>query len=262
MFNVTNKTKIIAVAIHKGGSGKTQTALEMATFQAKLGKKVLVVDTDSQANLTDILLNGTTCKGRRLPDIIIENRGIDAQDIMTRTLCGANIDFICNNANAARIESKLPSNGSPKEYILVDLIQPLREHYDIIIIDTPPAAELLSMSSLLLADYVIITALADALSLAGTESTMRLINVIQNNPRLNPNLKILGIIIGRYHNTKINAYYLQTFQQNYRGLVLDPRVRECTKVQQAVKAKCPVILYDPKCIAAIDFKSVFSNLKL
>ena len=253
----------IVIATHKGGAAKTQTSLEFAVWLAKKGYRVCVIDTDSQANITDILLDGSTPKGRCLPEIIFDGHGIDPADIMCRDFGdGTSVDFICNNANAARLEARLPSNGAPKEYIMSDLIAQIKGKYDFVIIDTPPAAELMSMSSIIAADGVIIPALPDALSYEGVRSSLRIITTIQSSPRLNPSLKVLGIIVGRYHHTRINTEYIDIFIKDFGKLVLRPVVRECTRVQQAIKQRMPVLLFDSSCAAARDYSSAFENIKI
>ena len=257
------ETSIIAVATHKGGAAKTQTAFELSFWLARKGKRICIIDTDSQANMTDLLLAGSPPKGRCLPEIIFEDHGIDQTDIMCRDFGkGIKVDFICNNANAARLEARLPSNGAPKEYIMTDLLVQIKGKYDYILIDTPPASELLSMSSANAADGIIIPALPDAHSYEGVRSTLKIINTIQCNPRLNPNLKVLGIIVGRYHPTRVNKLYLELIISEFGDLVVSPPIRECTRVQQAICAKLPVLLFDPTCAAATDYNSAFNSISL
>lgn len=252
---------ICVVANHKGGVAKTQTTVELAFWLAERGGKVLVIDVDPQGNTTNILSMGQPGEGRYLSEIFVEGNGLVPGDIRTRTIEGNRIDYVPANVNLGRLESRLNKLG--KEYIISDCLQPILNHYDYILLDTPPSVELLSLAGLIAADRVLIPAIADRHSYDGVESLVNTCNYIASHERLNPNLKIDGIVVGRYNErTLSNRQHLAEMKKRFGDLVLNPPIRECTRVQQAVNLSLPVLAFDPRCNAARDYACLFDNLKL
>lgn len=250
---------IIVIANHKGGVAKSQTALELAFFLMSQGCKVLLMDIDPQANASDILLMGNKPSGRTLPEILIDGDVIRSNDIMTRTFgLDRNLDYVCSSLLAARIETRI--NASPKEYVVGDALGEVKNQYDFIIVDTPPAAELLGLSAMIAADEVLIPVTPDKPSIDGVESVIRTVKAISRNPRLNPNLKVKGILVTRFRATNSAVQGVMALGEAYGNLVVEPQVRECTRVQQAVAACRPVLDYDPSCSAARDYVSVFKTM--
>lgn len=252
------KEKIITIANHKGGVAKSQTTLEMAFFLSQLRHRVLVVDTDPQANTTTLLLGDEPPRGRTLPEILSNGDVIRKEDIMTRSFHGIDIDFVCSSIAAARLESRI--TASPREFILSDALKEVKENYTIILIDTPPSAELLGMSALIASDSVIIPVTPDKPSIDGVASIMRLIEAIRKNPRLNPDLKVKAILVTRFRISLSTLKGVKTLKSLYGDLVADPPIRECTRVQQAVDKNCPVLDLDSSCNAAKDYIKCLTSI--
>lgn len=252
--------KIIAIGNHKGGVGKTQTTFEFAWWNARLGKKVLVIDTDPQANITKLLLDGNTPRGRAFPDILVSGKPISHDDINTRKI-GNNqsIDFIVSNIELSRIEGRIISNV-PKEYIMGDVIAPISADYDLILIDMAPSAELLGISTLVASDGVLITTNLDIMSVDGTHSLINLINDVKSEPRLNPKIELLGILVTKYKKTLITIFHGDAIKKHYPEHLIPTYIRESTKVQQATTRGLAIMEYDPTCTSAKDYESVFNEL--
>lgn len=256
---IINKT--IAIANHKGGVAKTQTTVELAYWLASQGKKVLVIDVDPQGNTTNILSLGMPGEGRFLSEILIDGNGLEPADIRHRTINGSRIDYVPANANLGRLESRLNKLG--KEYIISDCLKPILDCYDYILLDTPPSVELLSLAGLIAADQVLIPAIADRHSYDGVESMVNTCGFIASNERLNPKLRIAGIVVGRYKDrTLSNRLHLAEMKEHFGDLVLTPAIRECTRVEQAVNHSLPILAFDPSCNAAKDYVRLFEKLEL
>lgn len=253
--------KTIVIGAHKGGTGKTQIALELCYWLASRGKRVLAIDADPQGNLSSVLLDGADVTGRKLAQILQDRDAIKKDDVMSRTIKGTAIDYVVSGISATRLEAKIIGD-TPKEYVMGEAIEEIKEAYDYVIIDTPPSAELLSLSSLIAADGLIIPVCPDRHGSEGVASIMALVNRLRSNRRLNPSLSLLGIVVMRYNRNLNNWKYCQSLKSDYGGLVIEPAVRECTKVQQAVTAGLPVLAYDPSCNAAKDLAAAFSTIKL
>lgn len=253
--------KTIVIGAHKGGTGKTQIALELCYWLASRGKRVLAIDADPQGNLSSVLLDGADVTGRKLAQILQERDAIKKDDVMSRTIKGTTIDYVVSGISATRLEARIIGD-IPKEYVMGEALEDVMEAYDYVIIDTPPSAELLSLSSLIAADGLIIPVCPDRHGQEGVASIMALVNRLRSNKRLNPNLSLLGIIVMRYNRNLSNWRHYQSLKSEYGNLVIDPAIRECTRVQQAISAAMPVLAYDPSCNAAKDLISVFSTIKL
>lgn len=252
-------TKILTIANHKGGVAKSQTALELAIYLMLLRFIVLLVDIDPQANASDILLAGNHPTGRTLPEILIAGDKVRQEDVMTRSFSSdRSIDYVCSSIQATRIESRI--TASPKEYVIGDALQEVKDKYDFIVIDTPPSAELLSLSTLIAADEVIIPVTPDKPSIDGVASIMKTIKAVQDNPRLNPTLKVRGILVTRYRAAISTMRGIRALKDSYGDLVEDTPIRECTRVQQAVECCRPILDFDPSCNAAKDYTKAFEKM--
>lgn len=253
--------KIVSIANHKGGVAKSQTAIELAYYLATQGKSILVVDTDPQANTSDLLLAGNTPAGRILPDILIEGDCVIPKDIMTRTFSGGiSIDYVCSSIKASRIEQRITM--TPREYLIVHVLKEIRDQYDYIIIDTPPSAELLSLGSLVASDAVLIPTTPDKPSIDGVASIIQLISAIKNNTYLATHDIRIGILVTRYRFAISTMKGERTLEERYKDALISTHIRECTRVQQAVDNCRPVLDFDPGCNAAKDYMKAFSLLRL
>ena len=187
-------TQIIAVLNHKGGVGKSTTAVSLAAALQLSKKNVLAIDMDGQANLTEALglsieeeqtVYGAMCGQYTLPLVKLHN--------------GITVSPSCLDLSAAELE--LISEPG-RELILKGLITKAiaKEHFDYIIIDCPPSLGLLTLNALTAADYIIIPVQAQYLAMRGMAKLMDIIRIVQE--RLNSNLKVGGIVITQYDRRK------------------------------------------------------------
>ena len=187
-------TRIIAICNHKGGIGKTATSCSLAAALQLKGKRVLVIDLDGQANLTESLglsieeeetIYGAMCGKHLLPLVELNN--------------GITIVPSCLDLSAA--ESELISEPG-RELILKGLITKALaiKPFDYVLIDCPPSLGLLTLNALTAADYVIIPVQAQFLAMRGMAKIMNIISIVKE--RLNPTLQIGGIVITQYNSRK------------------------------------------------------------
>lgn len=246
---------------HKGGAAKTQTALEMAYYLAKKEKRVLFIDVDPQANATKILSKNTPTEKRVLPDILINGDEIMHDDISSCKLdtAGHHIDYIASGLRAGRLESRL-SDDTPKEYVLKDALETIEKDYDFIIIDTPPSAEIVVINSLIASDYVLLTCNAAMFGSDGVDKLMPIINGIQRRPRMNPNLRVLGILVTMYENFIDCNQTVNDLCDKYGDFVLFPYIRRTTQVGQSNRHYSFIQEYRPRSTSACDYRQVFDQL--
>lgn len=250
--------KKIMIGNHKGGAAKTQTALEMAYWLAKKGKRILFLDVDPQANATKILSKDTPSGKRLLPDILIAGDEIKREDISSCMLdtAGHQIDYIESGLKAGRLESKL-SDETPREYVLKDALEIIEKDYDYIIIDTPPSAEINVIDALVASDYILLTCNAAMFGSDGVDKLMPIISGIQRRPRMNPNLRVLGILITLYENYNDCNQTVNDLRDKYGNLVLAPYIRRTTQVGQSNRRFSFIQEYRPRSTSACDYRQVF-----
>jgi len=153
-------SKIIAFANHKGGTGKTTTAVNVAAFLQQAGKQVLIIDLDPQSNISLCLGVEETAGG------IYEALRTGVLTAPTPYRSGGGIDIIPSSLDLAAAEMELTAEAG-REYILKELLSDARAKYDYILLDCPPSLGLLTLNGLTATDIVIIPVQADFLAVRG-----------------------------------------------------------------------------------------------
>lgn len=249
------EARVICFANNKGGVGKSSTVATIGRLWAREGSKVLLIDLDSQANLTTIL-------GQPLP------RGEDSS-IRAALLepasswpveIGCNLSLWPSNLSLSRIDMDLAGADS-REYRLLDAMQPLVSDYDYILIDCPPALGLMTYNALVASDFLVLTSTPDDLSYAGMGMVAELAGRVSRSPRMNPKLKLIGVIITKYKSSKVSNKYVKLIHEDVGDILIDVPVRERTSFQRAISMHADVLDYDPHCETIADYKAVADVLK-
>ena len=246
-----NMAITISIALQKGGVGKTTTALALASTLGFKKKKVLLIDMDGQRDstyasgidtleksITDVL--GETCA---VPDAVIKCKYYD--------LLGAD-EFLPNVELSNNVESTL----------LKTVLKPYKNLYDYIIIDTPPALGNLSYMSLVASDYVVIPTGPRPFALKGLGTLNNTIQSIKES--LNPDLKVLGILLIKYHNrTILNRDIKDMIEDTARDMntsVFNATIRDGIAVPEAETMRVPLIDYAKSSKPNIDYKAFTTEL--
>lgn len=187
--------RVIAVANLKGGVGKTTTVLNIAGFAAKAGRRVLVIDTDPQGSLTQILLPESGLAGRTLTDAFRERAQSLAGVRQPSALAG--LDLVPATLGLDAVLQGA-SGWTGREYVLVEMLAPHLEagEYDLVLIDCRPAIDLSVTNALTAARWMLVPAECSFMALDGYEYVQTLARQIQQ--RINPRLGLLGIVPTRY----------------------------------------------------------------
>lgn len=238
--------KIIAISNHKGGVGKTTTAVNLGAGLATLQRKVLLIDLDAQANLSQSLgisdeanniYTALTGKGKLMPLQVTEN--LDAIP-STLDLSGAEVEL---SAEAGR------------EFILRELLEPMRNEYDYIIIDSPPSLGLLTINAFVSADEVFIPLQAQYLALQGLTKLVEVIDKVRK--RLNKSLILGGVIITQYDSRKIlNREVAESIEAHFGGQVFSTRIRDNIALAEAPANRLDIFRYNPKSNGAEDYANL------
>ena len=233
----------ISVALQKGGVGKSTTSQCLANVFGSIGKKVLVIDMDSQANLTD-------SSGVYEPEFTITKVMSGACNIKDAIIKCKYYDLLAGDDYLTNVEW---NNVSPT--LLDETINPIKDLYDYIIIDTPPSLGNLLFNSLSTSDYVIIPVDSRPYALKGLNKLYATINEIQNGA--NVNLKILGILLTRYNNrTKLSKEMkdvLNSIAKEIDTIVFDTIVRESIVIAESQGSCVPLIDYAKNNNLTVDY---------
>lgn len=245
--------KTIAIINQKGGVGKSTTAFTLASGLKNKGYKTLCIDMDAQGNLSytananDDLLT--------IYDLLAEDADINQAIQHTK-----NFDLIASSKALSGADGFITDIG--KEYKLKEILESVKNDYDYIIIDTPPALGILTVNALTACDSVIIPAQADIYSLQGIEQLSKTIQPIKKY--CNDKLKIDGILLTRYSPRAILsrevAEIANDLAQNLNTKVFKSTIREAIAVKESQINKQSLFDYAPNSNVTNDYLNFINEL--
>ncbi len=231
--------KIIAIINQKGGVGKTTTSVNLAAALAYKGKKVLLIDSDPQGNTSSgVGLDKKEFK-MTLYDCLAEPEKINKAVIRTNY---RNLSVIPSENNLSGAEIELATEEK-REYFLKNAIKNLKEEYDFVIIDAPPALGMLSINIMTAADSVIIPIQCEYYALEGLAQIINTIKMVKE--RSNPDIKIEGILATMYDKrTNLSEEVLQEVKKHFRDKVYKTYIPRNVRLSEAPSFGEPIIKYD------------------
>lgn len=241
--------RIITIVAQKGGTGKTTTAATLAEGLAQKGNRVLCIDLNDQADLSDTLgVNGDAAGTLQL------FTGTPARDIIQAANIN-NVDIIPAADNLATLDGEIPKDRKGRAFLLKAALQPIRSRYRYCIIDAPGTFNTAFLNALSAADTVIIPALPDYYSLKGIGRLIENIRFVQGS--LNPGLKVAGILLTRYNGRRnISKTTVETLEAARDALgtkLFKAKIRESTKIAEAPARRETVLKYAAGSPAAADY---------
>ena len=231
--------KIIALANQKGGVGNTTTTINLAASLATLEKTVLVVDADPQANASSGLgvnIQEVECS---LYECIIDKA--DVRDaIFTTDIEG--LDIIPSHIDLVGAEIEM-LNLENRENVIGQVLAPIRDDYDYILIDCSPSLGLITVNALTAANSVIIPVQCEYFALEGISKLLNTIRIIKN--KLNPKLEIEGFLLTMYDSRlRLARQIYDEVKRHFQELVFKTVIQRNVKLSESPSHGLPVILYD------------------
>ena len=243
------KAKIIAVANHKGGVGKTASVASMGAILASRGRRTLIVDLDTQANLTRHFIDS-------IPERIIYHAIRERKDLPVYGL-RENLDIVPSGLDMAGIEVEMTSMKR-RENILSDLLKTVRTEYDVILLDCPPSLGLVTLNALTAADSLVVPMRTDLMSTYGLTMMVNFCNDIQDLNQIGIDLIFFN---GYEKGQKMTDAVEQDIRSQYGALVADTVVRKNNDIAKAAFEFTDIVSAYPASNGAQDFQALVDEMK-
>ena len=232
--------RVYALANQKGGVGKTTTAVNLGAYLAQGGKRVLLVDTDPQANATSSLGVDKNALSRSVYDVLIG--GESPSKLITLTAC-IGLDLLPSAPALAGAEIELVEMPG-RELRLRNALAEIRQRYDFVLVDTPPSLGMLTINALTAADGVLIPIQCEYLPLEGLAQLLRTIELVRQS--LNPDLVIRGLVMTMYDSrTNLARQVVDEVRQHFPSTVLSAIIPRSVKLSEAPSYGEPIVTYAP-----------------
>lgn len=238
--------RIVSIINQKGGVGKSTTSQSLAAGLSLKGYKVLLIDMDSQGNLSF----SVGADKESVSTLEVLKRQASAEEALQHI---GNLDIIPASISLAGADMQLTEMG--KEYRLKEAIEPLKKGYDYIIIDTPPALGILTINALTASDSVIIPAQADIYSIDAIGQLYGTIRAVKQYT--NKDLTITGILLTRFSDRTVLsrdlANMIQGTAEQLGTRLFNSTIREAIVIKEAQASKTDIFAYAPKSKVAADY---------
>lgn len=247
--------RVISVCNQKGGVGKSTSSINSAAYLAAMGKYVLLVDLDSQANAT--IGVGLNLKPDQLniyhslvvdhnPETIIRKTSIFGFDILpaSQSLAGATVELVTMDERETRLKKVLNS---------------IRTNYDYILIDCPPSLGLLTVNALAASEYVIIPVQCEYFALEGLSQLLNTINLVRQG--LNPDLQVLGVLLTMYDKrNQLSRQVLNEVNKNFPGRIFNVVIPRLVSLAEAPSFGKTILQFDPGSRAARSYRQLAEEI--
>jgi len=241
-------SKIIAIANQKGGVGKTTTCVNLASFIAAMGRKVLVVDIDPQGNASSGFGVEKNKLASSVYDVLVGDS--DAADSMVGCTV-KNLAILPSHIKMAGVEVEMVGLNK-REFILKNILNPLKNHYDYIFIDCPPSLGLLTVNALTAADSVMIPIPGEFYALEGLGQLMNTIKLAKKH--LNSQLDIEGVVFTMFDSRSNLANSVADEVIKFFGKkVFNTRIPRNIRLGEAPSHGIPIMQFEPKSSGSIAY---------
>ncbi|MBX7043674.1 MAG: AAA family ATPase [Ignavibacteria bacterium] len=246
--------KIISISNQKGGVGKTTTAINLSAVIAKLGKKVLLIDADPQANATSGLGFESANEGNSTYEVFISDRPM-AECIRSTGI--ENLDAVTSNINLVAAELELVDLPSRESILAKKLHEFVRSsgYYDFIFVDCPPSLGLITVNALTAADSLLIPVQCEYYALEGLSQLLNTIKNVKNT--FNSSLNIEGYLLTMFDSRlKLSNQIESELRKFFGEKVYATKIFRNVKIGEAPSYGKPIIVYDPESTGARNYSEL------
>jgi chromosome partitioning protein len=234
----------------KGGVGKTSLCFHLAGTFAKGGRRVLLIDTDSQCNLTEGLL-GTQAEGlppSRTVAALFGDEPVEDRKALVVATAIAGIHILPGSEAMEHINIADPADD-PRQAVLRDFVEEVRDDFDIVLVDCPPSILLGSWAALVAGDGVVVPLQVEDFGAQGLKKLNRALHRVRRE--VNPGLMLLGYVINMCNQKlAIHAQYTEKLRAAFGTSVFAAEIPMATDYKVAVTASQPIAFYKPRSVAA------------
>jgi chromosome partitioning protein len=244
---------VISVINNKGGTGKTTTTLNLGAAFAEKKKKILLIDLDSQCNLSSSM--GINDTNEHVGKLILGEKSI--QDLIIER---ENIDLIASTESLLDYEQRI-NNEPGREYILSEALQEVKQKYDYVFIDCPPSLGTLSINSLVAADFYIVPMQAENFAFIGLDKILQISEKVKK--RMNPKLELGGILFLKLSaKTKFSQAIIANLDNNLllKDKVFKTRIRQDIALMEASAFGKTIFEYAKSGRGAYDYRKLASEI--
>ena len=249
------RARVVTIINQKGGVGKTTTVINIAAQLALRGHKVLVVDADSQGNCATGLGVDKSKVSATTRDLILNpESAVNAR----HATAVEGLHLIVGDRTLVGLEQEMRRQLG-RERRLTEALEPLRGHYDIILIDTPPPLGLVPVNALVASDGILIPVQTEYFALEGLAllaGTIREVRAL-----LNPRLGVAGVLLTMHAPTLLNQQVASEVREAFPDLVVEPAIRRNIKLAEAPSHGIPIHLHDPTSAGGQDYQAMTSGLE-
>ncbi len=241
--------KVYVFVNQKGGVGKTTSAINIGAYIAKAGKKVLLVDFDSQGNMS----SGVGVKSEK-PTIYELMAGEATADEAIKHTAVKNLDIISASIDLSGASVEMIDQKN-REFFLKKTLEPIKPRYDFILIDCPPSLGILTLNGLAAADAVFVPMQCEYFALEGITLLLQTVNKVQKT--INKDLVIGGIFFTMYDSrTRLAQDVVMQVKSYFKDVVFNTIIPRNVRLSEAPSHGEPICLYDPNCIGAKSYEKL------